>query len=130
MLAKLIVWAADREHALRRLERALGELRIEGIRTNVPLFRALLADADFRSGNMDIGMLDRKMAAGELQPVEEADEADSLADLTADLPMIAAALAHYEEANRTVGGQSGGAGRRSVWAAAGRREALRGGSWN
>src|SRR3954447_2306619 len=43
LLAKLIVWAADREHALRRLERALGELRVKGIRTNVPLFRALLA---------------------------------------------------------------------------------------
>ena len=121
MLAKLIVWAADREHALRRLERALGELRVEGIRTNVPLFRALLADADFRSGNMDIGMLDRKMAAGELQPVEDTDS-------LADLPIIAAALAHHEQANRTIGGP--GAGRRSVWAAAGRREALRGGSWN
>jgi len=129
MLAKLIVWAADREHALRRLERALGELRVEGIRTNVPLFRALLADADFRSGNMDIGMLDRKMAAGELMPVEAADEADDV-DSLADLPIIAAAVAHYEQANRTVGGQAGGAVRRSVWAAAGRREALRGGSWS
>ncbi len=68
MLAKLIVWATDREKALNRLERALSELRVEGIRTTVPLFRALLADADFRAGNMDIGMLDRKLAAGELHP--------------------------------------------------------------
>src|SRR5262249_30699576 len=97
MLAKLIVWASDREHALRRLERALGELRVEGIRTNVPLFRALLADPDFRSGNMDIGMLDRKMAAGELQPVEDTDG-------LADLPIIAAALAQFEQAHRTVAG--------------------------
>jgi len=123
MLAKLIVWAADREHALRRLERALGELRVEGIRTNVPLFRALLADADFRSGNMDIGMLDRKMAAGELKPAEDTDS-------LADLPIIAAALAHHEQANRTIGGPAASAGRRSVWAAAARREALRGGSWS
>ncbi|MFY9825780.1 MAG: acetyl-CoA carboxylase biotin carboxylase subunit, partial [Thermoanaerobaculia bacterium] len=68
MVAKLIVWAADREKALNRLERALAELRVEGIRTTAPLFRALLADADFRSGNLDIGMLDRKLAAGELHP--------------------------------------------------------------
>ncbi len=67
MVAKLIVWAADREKALNRLDRALSDLRIEGIRTTAPLFQALLADADFRSGNLDIGMLDRKLAAGELQ---------------------------------------------------------------
>jgi acetyl-CoA carboxylase biotin carboxylase subunit len=128
MLAKLIVWAADREHALRRLERALGELRVEGIRTNVPLFRALLADPDFRSGNMDIGMLDRKMAAGELAPVEDTDS-------LADLPILAAALAHYERANRTIvdggaGNDSATTSRRSRWGSAARREALRGGSWS
>jgi acetyl-CoA carboxylase biotin carboxylase subunit len=125
MLAKLIVWAADREHALERLERALGELRVEGIRTNVPLFRALLADADFRAGNLDIGMLDRKLAAGELQPVEET------AGL-ADLPFIAAALAHHERAHRTIGspGGEGSGSRRSRWGSAARREALRGGSWS
>ncbi|HKV11674.1 MAG TPA: acetyl-CoA carboxylase biotin carboxylase subunit, partial [Thermoanaerobaculia bacterium] len=82
MLAKLIVWAADREKALNRLERALSEMRIEGIRTTVPLFRALLADADFRSGNMDIGMLDRKMAEGALQLTGEEAEPD--------LPLLAA----------------------------------------
>ena len=123
MLAKLIVWAADREGALRRLERALGELRVEGIRTNVPLFRALLADADFRSGTMDIGMLDRKMAAGELLPSEDTDG-------LADLPFIAAALAHHERANRTVGVGSPPTSRRSRWGSAARREALRGGSWS
>jgi acetyl-CoA carboxylase biotin carboxylase subunit len=128
MLAKLIVWAADREHALQRLERALGELRVEGIRTNVPLFRALLADPDFRSGNMDIGMLDRKMAAGELAPVEDPDS-------LADLPILAAALAHYERANRTIvdggaGNDSATTSRRSRWGSAARREALRGGSWS
>ena len=94
MLAKLIVWAADREHALNRLERALYELRVEGIRTTAPLFRALLADADFRSGNLDIGMLDRKLAAGELQPVDRGRRRG----LAADLPLIAAALAHHEQA--------------------------------
>jgi len=82
MVAKLIVWAADREQALNRLERALAELRVEGIRTTAPLFRALLADQDFRSGNLDIGMLDRKLAAGELNALT-----DSGLD---DLPLIAA----------------------------------------
>ncbi len=122
MLAKLIVWAADRERALDRLGRALSEMRVEGIRTTAPLFRALLADADFRSGNLDIGMLDRKLGAGELRP--SADGAP------ADLPLIAAALAHYERANRTAAGPASPAtSRRSRWGAAGRQGGLRGGSW-
>jgi acetyl/propionyl-CoA carboxylase alpha subunit len=122
MLAKLIVWAADRERALERLGRALSELRIEGIRTTAPLFRALLADPDFRAGNLDIGMLDRKLAAGELRP-----SADGAPD---DLPLIAAALAHYERANLTAAGSpSANASRRSRWGAAGRHGAVRGGSW-
>jgi acetyl-CoA carboxylase biotin carboxylase subunit len=122
MLAKLIVWAADRERALERLGRALSELRIEGIRTTVPLFRALLADADFRAGNLDIGMLDRKLAAGELRPAS-----DGAPD---DLPLIAAALAHHESASRTAAGPDApAASRRSRWGSAGRHGAMRGGSW-
>jgi acetyl-CoA carboxylase biotin carboxylase subunit len=130
MLAKLIVWAADRELALQRLERALTEMRIEGIKTTVPLYQALLADPDFRSGNMDIGMLDRKLAAGELHPPTEEDGPD-------DLPLIAAALAHFEEANRVAAGSAPGAhgisgaggatSQRSRWGLAARRGALRGG---
>jgi acetyl-CoA carboxylase biotin carboxylase subunit len=125
MVAKLIVWAADREKALNRLERALSELRVEGIRTTAPLFQALLADPDFRSGNLDISMLDRKLAAGELHPPKA--PADTALD---DLPLIAAALAHYERSNRTAaaGPASPSTSRRSRWGAAGRHSSLRGGS--
>ncbi|HEX4965409.1 MAG TPA: acetyl-CoA carboxylase biotin carboxylase subunit [Thermoanaerobaculia bacterium] len=122
MVAKLIVWAADREKALDRLERALAELRVEGIRTTAPLFRALLADPDFRSGNLDIGMLDRKLAAGDLKPPAEAE--------LADLPLIAAALAHHERAHLTAAGPAEGApARRSRWAGTARFEARRNASW-
>jgi acetyl-CoA carboxylase biotin carboxylase subunit len=123
MLAKLIVWAADRPRALDRLGRALAELRVEGIRTTKPLFQALLADPDFRAGNLDIAMLDRKLAAGELRPPQPLDG-------QGDLPLIAAALEHYERAQRTVAGSPSAPGLRSRWAAAARREALRGGSWS
>jgi len=123
MVAKLIVWAADREQALSRLERALAELRVEGIRTTAPLFRALLADADFRAGNLDIGMLDRKLAAGGLQPATNG--------VPDDLPLIAAALAHYERAHETaVGPSSPSASRRSRWGATGRQNGMRGGTWS
>ncbi|MFL6293047.1 MAG: acetyl-CoA carboxylase biotin carboxylase subunit, partial [Thermoanaerobaculia bacterium] len=120
MLAKLIVWAADREKALNRLERALSELRVEGIRTTTPLFQALLADPDFRSGNLDIAMLDRKLEAGELQPPAETDD---------DLPLIAAALDHHERSHRTAAGSASGPSLRSRWGTAGRGGNQRGGSW-
>jgi acetyl-CoA carboxylase biotin carboxylase subunit len=119
MLAKLIVWAADRPRALARLERALAELQIEGIRTNVPLFRALLADPDVRSGAMDIGLLDRKLGAGGLRPPEVE---------LGDLPLVAAAIAHAEQAERTHADAARGR-HRSHWSAVARREALRGATW-
>ena len=37
---------------VRRLDRALAELRIEGIQTSAPLFREILADDDFRAGRL------------------------------------------------------------------------------
>jgi acetyl-CoA carboxylase biotin carboxylase subunit len=130
LLAKLSVWAADRERALARLGRALAELRIEGIRTTVPLYRALLADPDFRAGRLDVGMLDRKLAAGELQESESRRGAEP-----PDLPLLAAAIAHYERARRTTAagpgvGPAAAGSRRQRWAAVGRREAVRGGPWS
>ena len=123
MLGKLIVWAADRERALERLGRALSELRIEGIRTNISLFEALLADPDFRSGNLDIGMLDRKLAAGDLEPPHESRDAD--------LPLIAAALAHFARSQRAATPSDPGKAesRRSRWGAVARREAVSGAAW-
>ena len=46
LLGKLIVWAEDRPAALRRLKRALDELKITGLPTTAPLFDALLACED------------------------------------------------------------------------------------
>jgi acetyl/propionyl-CoA carboxylase alpha subunit len=136
MVSKLIVWGRDREQAMTRLERALLELRMEGIETTVPLFRALLRDDDFRAGRMDIAMLDRKLAAGELQPPDP-EEAEP-----PDLALIAAALAHHDralqraagtaDASRGEGDDAGAAPktRRAAWAIAGRREAVGGGAWS
>jgi acetyl-CoA carboxylase biotin carboxylase subunit len=119
LLAKLSVWAEDRPRALRRLGRALAELRIEGITTTAPLFAALLADPDFVAGRLDIGLLDRKLAAGDLRP--------PAADDLADLPLVAAAIAHFEAAHESAARPAVAGGQRHEWRRAGRREALRGG---
>ncbi|RYJ05339.1 MAG: acetyl-CoA carboxylase biotin carboxylase subunit, partial [Actinomycetales bacterium] len=47
MIAKIIVWAPDRPAALRRMERALAELRVDGVQTTAPLHAAILTDPDF-----------------------------------------------------------------------------------
>jgi acetyl-CoA carboxylase biotin carboxylase subunit len=118
LLAKLIVWGSDRDQAMDRLSRALGELRIEGIRTTVPLFQALLEDTDFRQGQLDIGMLDRKMASGELM-------ADGKRDFP-ELAAIAAALEHLKSEGRTSAVPVRNGGSRECWRRVARREMLRG----
>jgi acetyl-CoA carboxylase, biotin carboxylase subunit len=120
LLAKLICFGADREEALRRFARALAEMRIEGIETSAPLFRALVANEDFRAARFDIGWLDRQLHAGTLRPS---------ADSAAEAPILAAAIRHLLQSGdatpaATAGAARGGA--RSQWHQAARREALRG----
>jgi len=59
LIAKLIVHGADRDTALRRLARALGELIVDGVDTTVPLFHALLQEDDIRTGTYNIHWLER-----------------------------------------------------------------------
>lgn len=48
LLAKLIVTGRDREHAIRRLLWAMDEFVVEGVKTTLPLQKALVASAMFR----------------------------------------------------------------------------------
>lgn len=62
LIAKLIVQGRDRAEALARLERALGELIVDGIDTTVPLFHDLLQEPDIHSGTYNIHWLERWLA--------------------------------------------------------------------
>lgn len=59
LIGKLIVHGRDRNEAIARLSRALGELIVDGVDTTVPLFDALLAEPDVQSGNYNIHWLER-----------------------------------------------------------------------
>ncbi len=59
LIGKLIVWAKDREHAIRRMRRALDAFEVEGIRVTVPFHRRVMAEPDFISGNFDTHFLER-----------------------------------------------------------------------
>jgi len=54
LLAKVITWGRDRHEALDRMERALRETRIEGVKTSIAYHLSLLADPYFRRGEVTI----------------------------------------------------------------------------
>ena len=59
LIAKLIVHGRDRQSALARLNRALGELIVDGVDTTVPLFHALLQEEDIQTGAYNIHWLEK-----------------------------------------------------------------------
>src|SRR6056297_2220563 len=61
MVAKLIVWAGDREECLARSERALREFEIEGFPTIIPFHRLMLTDETFRAGEHSTKYLDEQL---------------------------------------------------------------------
>src|SRR6202158_5416484 len=62
LLSKLIAWGNSREETIARLRRALHEYTITGIRTNVGLFRRILTEPDFLSGEIHTKWLDQLLA--------------------------------------------------------------------
>ncbi|MBI5361885.1 MAG: acetyl-CoA carboxylase biotin carboxylase subunit [Planctomycetes bacterium] len=59
MLAKLIVWGADRAQAIQRMRRAIMELNIGGVRTSAPAALAVLEDERFQKGDFDTHFLEK-----------------------------------------------------------------------
>ena len=58
MIAKLIVWAKNRDEAIRKMRSALGEVIIEGIDTNVDYQYGILENPDYIAGNIDIEFIE------------------------------------------------------------------------
>jgi acetyl-CoA carboxylase biotin carboxylase subunit len=62
MIGKLIVYGKTREAAMMRLRRALEETVIEGVKTTIPLHRALLEEPDIQNGDYTIKWLEEWLA--------------------------------------------------------------------
>lgn len=71
LLGKLIGFGSDRNEAIERLQRALREYFIGGIKTNLSLFRRILFEPDYLDGKLDTGFLDRLLKSG--KPPERVD---------------------------------------------------------
>jgi acetyl-CoA carboxylase biotin carboxylase subunit len=87
MLGKLIAYGQDRAEAIARLDRALEEHSVSGIKTNASLLLGILRDADFQSGEIFTRWLDEKLP--ELLARQQSQETDTVAE---DAAMLAALL--------------------------------------
>lgn len=59
LIAKLICYGKNREEAVQRLNRALDEFIIEGVKTTIPFHKSLIATREFLEADFDTGLLDR-----------------------------------------------------------------------
>jgi len=59
MIAKLIVWDDNRDRAIARMEQALEEYRISGLKTNLRFLRNLAGSAPFKALDLDTGFIDK-----------------------------------------------------------------------
>jgi acetyl-CoA carboxylase biotin carboxylase subunit len=108
LLGKLIVWAENRDLAVRRMRRALADLVISGVDTNIPFHMALMDNDDFQAGRIHTGWLESEFT----MPVAEGDPREVTALIAA---AIAAGMTVAPPAGR--GAPSGGG---SNWATRGR----------
>jgi acetyl-CoA carboxylase, biotin carboxylase subunit len=120
LLAKLVAYGEDRQQAISRLTRAVQEYFVAGIKTNLGLFRRILADEDFRSGKIDTGYLER-LLAGRHGPASDASGAE-----TRKIAAIATAVfAQLDSRSNSAGsGRIQGAAGASTWKQAARTEGL------
>ena len=117
MISKLVCWGPDREAAIERMERALMEYRVLGVKTNIRFHQALLRHPDFRAGNFDTGFLERVDVMADADPDPEEDR----------IAEIAAALITHARREQAAPQADGPSLEASEWKRAARRLGLRGG---
>jgi acetyl-CoA carboxylase biotin carboxylase subunit len=100
LMAKVIVWGPDRDAAIARMARALGEYAIAGVQTTIPILQRIVAHPDFVAGRLSTGFMERLLAA----------DRPEAAGRHRTIALIAAALTAYERAGRPAPaeGASGG----------------------
>ncbi len=79
MVAKLCTWARTRDEAIRRMDRALAEYDVAGIRTTIPFCRTVMQNPAFVSGDFDTGYVADHFDPSTLAPSEATLETARLA---------------------------------------------------
>jgi acetyl-CoA/propionyl-CoA/long-chain acyl-CoA carboxylase, biotin carboxylase, biotin carboxyl carrier protein len=82
LIGKLIVWGSDRSAAIRRAERALQEMVVEGVATTIPADLAILRHPDFREARHSTKWVEERL---DLSGIESPKRPESTDDLAAPL---------------------------------------------
>jgi 3-methylcrotonyl-CoA carboxylase alpha subunit len=83
LLAKLIVYAEDRESAIQRMQAALREFIVQGVVTNIDFLQSVLAHPDFKNGQVTTRWVETKFDwKPQTEPSFESLIAAALADVT------------------------------------------------
>ncbi len=126
LLSKLIVYAPDRASAIARMQRALDEYFVGGIKTNVSFIRRIFAHADFVAAKIDTGFLDRLLVSRsdpEAKPTPNEEGLSEIAAVAAALFAASSANAGNGRSNSQIGnGEKPG---NSPWKRTARAEGLR-----
>jgi len=61
MIGKLITFGNTREIAIARMDTALSEMVVQGIKTNIPLQQDIISDSAFKAGGTNIHYLEKKL---------------------------------------------------------------------
>lgn len=115
MISKFAVYGKDRAEAIDRMRRALAEYEIGGIKTTLPFFREVLEDEEFVAGHIDTGFIASWQERRKTVDVERD---------TADIALIAAALAFAKSQVSIQTPSAEQSKQPSRWAAAGRSALL------
>jgi 3-methylcrotonyl-CoA carboxylase alpha subunit len=97
MIAKLIVWGADRKQALARMRRALAQYRVVGVSNNINFLSRLVALPSFANAELDTGLIERENALL-FPPQEKVPDEVWLVAALAELLHEREAIARFETA--------------------------------
>ncbi len=114
MIAKVITWGENREEAIRRMDRALTEFILSGIKTNIILHKSVLKHPKFLDGSYTTQFIEKNFEVDEPQLFKEVDES---------LFLIAAAITAYQDRKSK---EARALNAHSNWKAMGRKMQLRG----
>jgi len=117
LLSKLVGYGSDRAQATAKLLRALDELFVGGIKTNIALFKRILNDADFQAGKLDTGYLDR-LAQKTQSPARDHTEVAAIA------AGLFAAMGSWSADSPAKPSETSTECQSSAWRSIARREAL------
>ncbi len=82
LIAKLVCWAKDRNNAIERMKRALGEYKIFGVISNISFLKEIFSHPKFINGRFDINFLEKDF---EFTSKQDADITDAISIFTAFL---------------------------------------------